>query len=354
MSTERQVNSSNAWPAELPAPEWLGFGRYIAPYAVVADHSARNGWSPTRVTPRGDTGLVIASGGLQYGLSVFEGLKAYRSANGAIHLFRPQDHLRRLQRSARRLCLPAFDLQWMHQAFEQAVCANAAWIPPVGQGSLYLRPTLLATEEVLGLRAAAQHQLVVVATPCSVPQPTPKRLWAERELVRAAPGGLGAVKTAANYAASLMGVERARANGYDDVLWLDAAQRRYLREAGAANVFVVLDDRVLTPQLDDTILAGITRDTAIALLRGAGHRVDECAITLDELQRWSEKRGLREMFGVGTAARLFPIAELAWDQHRIEPRGGSLALWLERQLAAVQETDAAGWSDWRVAVLNSA
>ena len=346
---DQSASAELRWPASLPEPKALGFGLYMAPFAVSAMHETGEGWSAPEVLPRAALGLELASGALQYGLSVFEGAKAYRTSDGGLHLFRAREHIARLQRSAARLCLPDIDEAALMKMLLRAVEVHRDWVPPAGRGSLYLRPTLFACEEGLGLRTASRHRLVVLASPASNPLCAPKRLWAERELIRAADGGLGAAKTAANYAASLLGAQRARLRGFDDALWLDAREHRYLGEAGAANLFVALDDRVLTPALDGSILAGITRDSVIALLREAGHRVEETFISLDDLQGWQQSGRLREVFGVGTAVRLFPVAEIAWGEASVRPSASVLSAWLVRRLAEVQEASSADWPQWRQA-----
>lgn len=339
------------WPDGLPEPEVLGFGRHVAPFVVYAEHDEHRGWSQPAVQPREALRLDIASAGLQYGLSVFEGLKAYRDADDALHLFRPLQHIRRLQRSAQQLCLPVMPEALLMTMARRAVEMHRDWVPPHRRGSLYLRPTLYACEESLGLRRAARHALAIVATPCSSPDTTtPKRLWAERDLVRAPLGGLGAAKTAANYAASVYGAQAARARGCDDALWLDAAEHRYLGEAGTMNVFVALRGRVLTPPLDGSILAGITRDAVLSLLPEFGLQVEETAIALDDLLRWQRSGDLREIFGVGTAARVAPVAEIVWDGARVAAAGGDLAARLAQRLADLQDGAAADAYGWRVPV----
>lgn len=339
------------WPQSLPEPEALGFGRHVAPFIVIAEHDEHSGWAAPQVLPRDAVQLDVASGALQYGLSVFEGLKAFRDANDELHLFRPREHIRRLQRSAERLSLPAFDEALLMKMALRAVDVHRTYVPPYRRGSLYLRPTLYACEESLGLRRAAKHALSIVATPCSTPDVAlPKRLWAERELVRAAIGGLGAAKTAANYAASLYGAQRARLRGCDDALWLDAAEHQYLGEAGTMNVFVALPGRVLTPPLDGTILAGITRDSIMQLLAEFGVRCEETAISLDDLQRWQQSGGLREIFGVGTAARVVPVSEVIWEDARVQPHGGDLASRLAQRLADLQDGAAEDRYGWRTPV----
>ncbi|MDB5970906.1 MAG: Branched-chain-amino-acid aminotransferase [Hydrocarboniphaga sp.] len=352
-SRSRPVKSE-PWPASLTEPEALGFGRHVAPFVVMAEHEEHSGWSTPVVLPRAAVQLDVASGALQYGLSVFEGLKAYRDANDELHLFRPREHILRLQRSAERLSLPAISEALLMKMLCRAVDVHRDWVPPYRRGSLYLRPTLYACEESLGLRRAAKHALSIVATPCSSPDTsTPKRLWAERTLARAAVGGLGAAKTAANYAASLYGAQQARLRGCDDALWLDAAEHCYLGEAGTMNVFVALPDRVLTPPLDGTILAGITRVSIMQLLAEFDVRCEQTAISLDDLQRWQQSGGLREIFGVGTAAGVAPVSEIAWENARVLPAGGDLAARLSQRLADLQDGAAEDRYGWRTAVRNA-
>jgi len=332
----------------LPPPEQLGFGRYLGHSIVLATHTANSGWSAPKLLPRDAKRLHLASGALQYGLSVFEGLKAFRAADDSIHLFRPHDHAQRMVRSAERLALPPVDAALFVEAAKLAVRAHADLVPPHRRGSLYLRPTLYACEEVLGLRSAASHAFAVIATPSSNPAGAPLRLWAEPELIRAAPGGLGAAKTGANYAASRLGSVRAQARGYDDVLWLDAPEHRWLGEAGTMNVFAVRADRVLTPPLDGTILAGITRDSVLQLLRDEGLQAEEAPVSLAQLAQWAASGELRELFGVGTAARVAPIREIGYEGGTIVPAGGTLAARLSARLADLQDglaADIHGWMD---------
>lgn len=334
-------------PPDWPEPEALGFGTYLAPYMVSCEQPGSGGWTTPQVFERTQAPLQIASGGLQYGLSVFEGLKAYRGVDGTLHLFRPRDHARRLQASARRLALPEVPEELFIDSCRIAAQVHDALVPPQGRGSLYLRPTLYADEEGLGLKQAAQHRFTVVATPCSDPPLKSLRLWAEPELIRAAPGGLGAAKTAANYAAGLGGLLRAREHGYDDVIWLDAAERRMLGEAGTMNLFVQIGEQVLTPPLDGTILAGITRDTLLTLLREQGIDAQERAVSLDELAE-AERRGtLGGAFGCGTAARLVRITEIGDQGRSIRFADNGLTATLAARLKAVQEAVTNDHADWR-------
>ncbi|WP_039748345.1 branched-chain-amino-acid transaminase [Solimonas variicoloris] len=337
-------------PSDWPEPEALGFGRVLGPYLVHAQHGEDGHWHAPTVSVRNALPVPVASGGLQYGLSVFEGLKAYRDPRGQIHLFRPRDHARRLQQSARRVVMPEPPEDLFMTLCQLAVQVHARYVPPHGRGALYLRPTLYAEEEALGFRPATRHRLAVAVTPSADPAPKHLRLWAEHELTRAAPGGLGAAKTGGNYAAGLAGLQRARENGYDDVIWLDALTRRELAEAGTMNVFVQIGDEVLTPPLDGTILAGITRDSVLRLLRAEGLRVSEQRISLDELAAAQMAGQLGAAFGVGTAARLVKVSEIGDGERAIRFTDTGLPARVYDALKQVQEGSTHALREWRVAV----
>jgi len=350
-NTEREPLDYPGWSERFPAPETLGFGRFMAPVSIHADHrrdaAGHVGWSRWFRRMPGVQNAPLSSGGLQYGLSVFEGLKAFRDPLGVPRLFRPWDHARRLNASARRLAMPEMPEESFVEMAWACVRANARYLPPPGRGSLYLRPTLYANEPGLGLRTASCHGFSMLAAACSDPDFRPRRLWAEQGFVRAAHGGLGAAKTGANYAASMLALRQAQARGYDDVAWLDAEERRCLTEAGTMNLFVVLPDRVLTPPLDGTILAGITRDSVIRLLGEMGCRLEERRLNLGQIKSWARLGALREIFGVGTAARIAPIESIdsaSWGE--VRAAGGTLAADLRMRLAQLQDgraEDRFGW-----------
>ncbi|WP_240954364.1 branched-chain amino acid aminotransferase [Solimonas marina] len=339
-----------ALPEDWPQPEALGFGQILGPYLVHAQHCAESGWHAPSVSARAALPVPMASAGLQYGFSVFEGLKAYRDASDRIHLFRPRDHARRLQHSAQRLVMPEPTEELFMTLCQLAVQVHARYVPPHGRGSLYLRPTLYAEEDALGFRPASRHRLAVAVTPCSDPVLRHNRLWAETELIRAAPGGIGAAKTGGNYAAGIAGQQRARQKGYDDVIWLDALTHRELAEAGTMNVFVQIGNEVLTPPLDGTILPGITRDSVLRLLRTEGVPVSEHRISLDELAAAGMAGQLGTAFGVGTAARLTMIDEISDGSTAIRFRDTGLATRLYDKLKQVQEGATHALREWRVAV----
>lgn len=333
-------------PPDWPEPEALAFGQYLAPYLVESQHLDGAGWSAPCLTPRTASSALIAGGAVQYGLSVFEGIKAYRDARGGLHLFRAAEHVARLQASARRLGMPEPPEALCLQLFDLAVQMHAALIPPYGRGALYLRPTLFADEEGLGLRPAKRHRMSIVVNPCCDPQFKRVRLWAEPELIRAAPGGLGAAKTGANYAAGLAGLMRARERGYDDVVWLDAQTHTQLGEAGTMNLFVQIGDVVLTPPLDGTILAGVTRDSVIQWLRSQGIRVSEQAITLNALRAGAQAGTLGAAFGTGTAARVVLIDAIGTADGDLWFGDSDLAAQVSRALKQIQEGSDRRYAHW--------
>ncbi len=335
-------------PLDWPQPESLGFGTYLGPLCVSCEHDGER-WSAPKVLPREEVRLAIASGGLQYGLSVFEGLKAYRAANGAMHLFRPESHARRLAASARRLWLPEISEALFMQTCRMAAEVHEAFLPPQGRGSLYLRPTIHADEEGLGLKRAHHHHYTVAVTPCSDPPLKSMRLWAEPELIRAAAGGLGAAKTGANYAAGLGGLMRARERGYDDVIWLDAATHRLLGEAGTMNLFVQIGQRLLTPPLDGTILAGVTRDCVLQIARELHLETIEAPISLLELREAAQSGQLACAFGCGTASRIVRIREIGTTDGNIQITDNGVPQRLATRLKTLQEGSANEYPHWRLA-----
>ena len=337
-------------PSDWPAPEQLSFGRYLAPLVVRSRWSPAAGWSALQVVPRADVQVSVASGTVQYGLSVFEGLKAYRAADGSAHLFRAHEHAARLRTSAARLGLPEVDEHLFIEACRDAVRVHEAYLPPYGRGALYLRPTIAASEEALGYRAAIEHQFSVTVMPCCDPPLKTMMLWAEPELTRASAGGLGAAKTGGNYAAGLLGQMRARERGFDDVAWLDAATHSRLAEAGTMNLFVEVDRAWITPPLDGTILAGVTRDTLITLLREDGLRVEEADLDLEELARFERAGRVGGSFGCGTAARLVRIGAIRGPRASVQFRDGGHALRFLRRLKQAQEGSSDSHDRWRLRV----
>jgi len=325
----------------------FGFGAPLLDSLLVAEHLEGRGWQPPRMLPRRAGDLPIASAAVQYGLSCFEGLKALRAPDGSVHLFRADRNGARMVQSCERLCLPVLPAAEFVAHVAAFVRSNERHVPACGEGALYLRPTIAAVEEFLGVRPAKRHVFSLAATPVPKPAQKPLQLWIEREYVRAAPGGVGAAKTGGNYAAGLLGSERAKQRGLDQVVWLDAIERRFLAEAGVMNLFVVLGDEVATPPLDGTILAGVTRDSCLTLLREWGVKATERRIALDELVAAQRRGQLREAFGTGTAACIMPITRMVGADEELTPPAGPLAARLRAAIEAVQEGRAEDPHGWR-------
>lgn len=310
-------------PKSRPANESeLGFGRFFTDHMLLMDWTVKAGWANPRVVPYGPLPMDPAAGVFHYGQALFEGLKAFRQADGSVSLFRVDDHCRRMAKGSPRLCMPGVDPALMREGLLAYVKAEQDWVPHSAGTALYLRPTMIATEGYLGVRAAQTYTYFVIASPSGAYYSggvKPVRIWVETEHTRAAKGGLGAVKAGANYAASLLAAQAAKKEGFDQVLWLDGKDHAFVEEVGTMNLFAVLGDELVTPPLSDSILAGITRDSVLTIAKAQGMKVVERPIALKELTDGAKNGHLKEVFGTGTAAVVSPVGELAW-------KGGSLKL----------------------------
>ncbi|MBU0517058.1 MAG: branched-chain amino acid aminotransferase [Proteobacteria bacterium] len=291
----------------------LGFGRFVTDHMLRCDWTRDQGWHEHRIVPYGPLNLDPAALVLHYGQQVFEGLKAYYGRDGAIHLFRPRDNLARLNRSARRLCLPEVDVEDVMAGLRELILLEKDWIPTANGASLYIRPTLIASEAVLGVQVAAECLLYIIVGPVGAYYAegfAPTKIFVTERYVRAVIGGVGEAKTSANYAASLLAAEEAYAKGYTQVLWLDACDKKSIEEVGTSNIFFKFEDELVTPPLTGSILPGITRDTVLTLARDRGLTVNERRITIDEVIAGCGDGSLQEAFATGTAAVISPVGEI--------------------------------------------
>jgi branched-chain amino acid aminotransferase len=308
-----------------PKDEDLVFGRVFTDHMAVVDYEAERGFYEPRVVPYGPLSLDPAAAVLHYGEALFDGLKAFRGVDGRVRLFRVDRHSKRMHDGAPRLCMPAIDEQLVREAVLALVRVDRDWVPSTPGTSLYIRPTLVATEPFLGVRPAKRYVFFVIASPVggySGAAFSPARIWVEDKYVRAAVGGLGAVKAGANYAASLYAAEEAKHRGYAQVLWTDAHEHTYLEEVGTMNLMVRIGDEFVTPPLGGSILDGVTRASVITLLREWGFLVSERPIGMEELISAHRSGTLREVFGCGTAAVITPVGELGWKGETIMINGG--------------------------------
>jgi branched-chain amino acid aminotransferase len=305
----------------------LGFGRVFTDHMFAMEYTRDAGWHNPRIEPYGALAMDPAAGVFHYGQAMFEGAKAFRAADGRVLLFRPDRHCHRMSEGAKRLCMPAVDPGFMQYAITELIKRDRDWVPSSPGTSLYIRPTLIANEPFLGVRPAERYLFFVILSPVGAYYSeglAPVKIWIEQHFVRAAQGGLGAVKAGANYAASLLAADEAKKRGYSQVLWLDAAEHKYLEEVGVMNLFVLIGDELITPALEGSILAGVTRDSVITLAREWGMKVSERRIAIDELLAAQKDGSLREVFGCGTASVISPVGELAWDGQRLQIHDGKI------------------------------
>jgi branched-chain amino acid aminotransferase len=316
----------------------LGFGQIFTDHMFLADFQEEKGWYDPRVEPYGPIPMDPAAAVLHYAQAVFDGLKAFRGVDGKVRLFRPDKHVERMNNSARRLCIPPLDPEMALASIVKLVGIDRDWVPRTVGTSLYVRPTVIANEAFLGVRPAKSYIYYVILSPVGAYYPegmAPVKIRVEEKYVRAVDGGLGAAKTGANYAASLMAGEEAKHSGYTQVLYLDGVHRRYLDEVGTMNMMVKIGDEVVTPPLSGTILAGVTRDSVLTLLRDWGIRATERPIGIDEVVAAHKSGTLAEAWGTGTAAVISPVGELAYRGEKMVIGGGQIGPLTQRLYDAI-------------------
>ena len=300
---------------QKPADESaLGFGRIFTDHMFLMAYEKGIGWSNARIVPYGNFAMGPAAMVLHYGQAIFEGSKCYRRADGGLQLFRPQDNLARMSRSAERMGMPALDEESALEGLKQLIKIEEAWVPHKEGTSLYIRPFIIATDPQLGVHPSHTYIFAIILSPVGsyyAAGINPVKIYVEREYVRCVKGGTGRAKAGGNYAASLIGQKRAEDMGYAQVLWLDGIYRKYIDEVGAMNVFFVINGTVVTPSLEDgNILPGVTRASCVELLQKWGIPVEERKLSIDEVIAANENGTLDEAFGTGTAAVISPIGEL--------------------------------------------
>ncbi len=303
-------------PKPLPAPP-IAFGSIFSDHVFRMTWTADKGeWHSPRIEPYGSLHLPEGAAVLHYSQTIFEGMKAYQAVDGRLVLFRPSANGVRFARSAERMCMPPLPVDAFVEGIRRLVAEDERWVRFNPSGSLYIRPLMVAAEPFLGVRPANRYEYVVMTCPVGDYDKgfNPSRIWVEREMPRAAAGGVGEAKTGGNYAASLAGQARAKAKGYDQVLWTDAKDHELIEEIGTMNVFFKFKSgEVATPALSGTILPGITRDSALRLLRDAGMNVTERPITVTEVREAATRGELLECFGTGTAVVVAPVGHLGFE-----------------------------------------
>ena len=344
--------TKTAAPAARPDAGTLGFGKYFTDHMFMMDYDAGQGWHDARIVPFAPLTLTPAAAVFHYGAEVFEGLKAYRTADGNVQLFRPIDNMRRMNDSAERIGLPQFDEQDGMQALLALVDLDRDWVPAADGTSLYLRPFLIATDPSLGIHTIEHALFCIIASPSGSYYKegiNPVRIMIETADVRAVRGGTGYAKCGGNYAAANRAGARAEQLGYSQVLWLDGVERKYVEEVGSMNVMFKIAGTVVTPKLTGSVLPGITRRSCIQLLQDWGVPVEERLLSVDELMDALQAGTLEEAFGCGTAAVVSPIGELRYGDVQMQVGGGRIGALTQRlydELTGIQygrRPDPHGW-----------
>lgn len=338
---------------EKPSQDQLGFGIHFTDHMFMMDYSVEQEWHNPRIVPYQPLVLDPAAKVFHYGQTIFEGLKAYKTSDGRIRLFRPRDNFARMNRSNDRMSVPELDIDTAVAALERLIEVDADWIPTEPDTSLYIRPFVIATQAALGVAPSENYQFIIIMSPVGAYYPegmNPVKIYVESEYVRAMVGGVGEAKTAGNYAAALKSQQIAKEQGYTQVLWLDGAEHKYIEEVGSMNVFFKMNGTVITPALNGSILAGITRSSVIQLLKHWGIAVEERRLSIDEIYDAARKGMLEEAFGTGTAAVISPIGEVNRGGEKLaigEGRTGELTKKLFDTLTGIQYgtvEDPFGWT----------
>lgn len=330
----------------------LGFGTIFTDYMFNMDYSQDKGWHNPRIEPYGPIAMDPSTMVLHYGQAIFEGLKAYRTESGGVQLFRPMDNFKRFNKSAKRLCIPEFDEEFVLKALLKLLAVEKDWVPGAPGTSLYIRPTIVAMDPYLGLRSSFTYRFFIILSPVGAYYPEgfdPVKIWVTPDYVRAVRGGVGEAKTAGNYAASLFATDLANADGYTQVMWLDGVDLKYVEEVGSMNIFFLIGDEVVTPKLTGSILSGVTRNSVIQLAESWGKKVVERRISIDEIFTAHETGELKEVFGSGTAAVISPVGNIKYNENEItigDGNVGPFAAKLFKELMDIQygkAEDPFGW-----------
>lgn len=336
----------------LPAEDELGFGKIFTDHMFVMDYVSGQGWHNPRIIPYGTFDISPAAMVLHYGQAIFEGMKAFRTEDNRVVMYRPNDHLKRFNNSADILSIPQMDLDVVHEGLRKLIELDKHWVPKSLGTSLYIRPFVISVDPYVGVKVASQYTLFVILSPVGAYYASgfkPVKIKVEDHFVRAVKGGLGEAKTAANYAASLKAGEMAKEEGYTQVLWLDALEQKYIEEVGTMNIFFKIDNEIITPALNGSILNGITRRSVLEVAKSWGMKASERRISIEEVYEAHAKGHLQEVFGSGTAAVISPVGELCWKGKKISINNGEIGETSQKlfdyitSLQQGREADKFGW-----------
>jgi branched-chain amino acid aminotransferase len=298
--------------------EDLPFGKYFTDHMLEADYEDGE-WKNIEIKPYQPLLLEPSTAAIHYGQAIFEGIKAYKDVKGNAFIFRPYDNFKRFNISAERMRMPSIPEEIFMEGMRRLVELDKNWIPDKEEHSLYIRPFMFATDDVIGVKPSGKYKFLIILSPTGPYYAKPMRIYVEEKYTRAAPGGIGYAKAAGNYGSSMLATAEAHQHGYDQVLWTDAFEHKYVQEIGTMNVFFIIGKTAFTPDLiNGTILAGVTRESAITILKEMGYEVVEKPITIDEIISEHKAGELHEVFGTGTAATISPIKELRYKDYTME------------------------------------
>ena len=318
---------------EKPEVDALGFGVHFTDHMFVMDYTEGIGWHDATIMPYGPIELMPSAMVLHYAQEVFEGLKAYKTPNGETQLFRPQENFKRMNRSNERMCIPQIDEAFVLEALRTLVKLDEGWIPESPGTSLYIRPFVFATDPFIGVRVSKTYKFLIIMSPVGSYYKNgmaPERIYVENQYARTVRGGTGEAKCGGNYAGGLAAQQKVSTKGFEQILWLDGVERKYIEEVGTSNVFFLIDDVFVTPALSGTILPGITRKSVIELLKHWGKTVDERRITIDELYEAYQQGRIKEAFATGTAAVISPIGALGWQDIEMTFNNGEIGQYAQK------------------------
>lgn len=328
--------------------ENIPFGKYFTDHMLEVDYE-HGEWKTPEIKPYQPLQLDPSLAALHYGQAIFEGVKAYKDEDGNAHIFRPLDNMRRFNLSAERMQMPVVPEEIFLEGMRQLIDLDRDWIPAKENHSLYIRPFMFSSDEAIGVRPSDKYKFLIILSPTGPYYANPMRIYVEEKYVRAVEGGYGFAKAAGNYGGALLASAEAQKKGYDQVLWMDAFEHKYVQECGTMNVFFVIGDTAVTPGLDSgTILAGVTRDSAITLLKEQGLNVEERQLSVDEIIAAYEAGTLKEIFGTGTAATISLIRELCYKDYtmKFDVENWKIATEVKRRMDAIKygkEADDFGW-----------
>lgn len=332
--------------------ENLPFGKFFSDHMLEADYE--NGeWKNVEIKPYQPLLLNPSIAALHYGQAIFEGIKAYKDRNGEAYIFRPQDNFRRFNISAERMQMPAVPEEIFMDGMRQLIALDKNWIPSKEDHSLYIRPFMFSSDEVIGVRPSDNYKFMIILSPTGPYYSAPMRIYVEEQYVRASPGGVGYAKAAGNYGAAMYATAQAKKQGYDQVLWMDAIEHKYVQECGTMNVFFIIGDTAITPGLEQgTILDGVTRQSSITLLQEMGFKVEERDLSITDIIDAYKAGILYEVFGTGTAATISLIKELRYKdfEMKFDVENWKTAPTLKKWLTDIREGRRADKYNWMTKV----